>query len=73
MITSHLPPLRHGAMTAQDIVEARKIRWEWILTHNRLRNTPGGGAQHADALSLCTEVITKIDALLADRRYNTTH
>lgn len=51
-------------LDAAAIAEAKAIRWQWVVLYNRLKNTAGGGAQHAHALDMAEQCIEIIDAIL---------
>jgi len=52
-------------LDAETIARAKEIRWQWIITFNRLKAQKGGGADHAHALATAEAAIDTIDAILA--------
>lgn len=52
-------------LDAETIARAKQIRWQWIITFNRLKAQKGGGAEHAHALAVAEQAIDTIDAILA--------
>lgn len=52
-------------LDAATVARAKEIRWQWVITYNRLKATKGGGADHADALATAERCIDMIDQILA--------
>lgn len=52
-------------LDAETITRAKEIRWQWVLTYNRLKAQKGGGADHADALAQAERCIDMIGQILA--------
>ena len=51
-------------LSEEDIARAKRIRWQWMLTYNRVKNAPWNAATDAH-LARCDEVIAIIDGMLA--------
>ena len=52
-------------LSSEDVVRAKEIRWQWVITFNRLKARKGGGAEHAYALAMAEQCIELIDEILA--------
>lgn len=71
IITNEIPPSAlNQPLSVAHVAQAKLIRWQWTLLHNRLRSQPWNSATDAH-LARCDEVIAIIDALLASQP--TTH
>ncbi len=51
-------------LSEADIARAKRIRWQWTLTYNRIKNAPWNSATDTH-LARCDEVIAIIDSMLA--------
>ena len=47
------------------ITRARTLRVQWLQTYNQLKNTPGGGAHHAELLTVAETALDTLDMILA--------
>lgn len=64
-VTNEIPPVALDVpLSAEHIAQAKRIRWQWTLLHNRLRSEPWNSATDTH-LARCDEVIAIIDGLLA--------
>ena len=62
-VTNHVRLV--APLSPEDVKRAQQIRWQWVITFNRLKAQRGGGAEHAHALATAEQCIEVIDQILA--------
>lgn len=65
VVTEEVAPLPVDVrLSEEDIARAKRIRWQWMLVYNRVKNAPWNAATDTH-LARCDEVIAIIDGMLA--------
>ena len=65
IVTEELSPVPFDTRLDEETIKrAKRIRWQWYLLYNRIRNAPWNAATDAH-LARCDEVIAIIDGMLA--------